>query len=344
MRSPVDFYSSQIHYQDHLLPIWDALGGDAGIWHVPTARQTAALVARGVGVARTGIGRPRGRDRPVVVASGGDARGMRTPTVLVEHGAGQAYDVDHPSYSGGSKRDGVAVFLCPNEVVADRNAIRYPEATVAMVGSPRVDALRSAAGSPHDDGGITGTSVRPQCRGTGPVAVALSFHWDCRTVAPEAGWALPHFREALPEVVRKYHSVGHGHPRFATFFHRLWAELGVAHVVEFVDLIPQAWVYVCDNSSSMYEWAAIDRPVVVLNSPTYRREVEMWPRFWACADVGIQVDEPGDLAGAVWRAATDEPAIADRRREVVAEIYPMQDGYAAERSAEAIRRAFVSAR
>lgn len=266
-----------------------------------------------------------------VVASGGDAAlcGAR-PVVLVEHGAGQAYDRPSPSYSGGPGRDNCVLFLCPNETSAQRNRVSYPAATVEVVGSARLDDLR--------------TTVREgDGRPPNPPVVALSFHWDCPFV-PETRWAYPHYKRTLPAVVERWSTIGHGHPRFAGAFTNRWRDLGVDHVRNFTDVFASASVYVCDNSSSMYEWAALGKPVVVLNAPTYRRDVDLWPRFWRCADVGLQVDDPRDLVDTIVAALEDPPDVAARRAEIVDEVWPLRDGKAAQRSAGALRGVLSSLR
>lgn len=250
---------------------------------------------------------------------------------LVEHGAGQAYEQPDPSYSGGPQRDAAVLFLCPNEVSAARNRATYPNVPAEVVGSPRVDWLiERSRDAPVD------THGQP--------TVALSFHWKGPLGVPaEARWALPHYESSLHVVIqalqrRGVEVIGHGHPRMHSHFAGLWRRLGIEHVPRFDDVTARAGVYVCDNSSTLYEFAALGRPVVVLNSPAYRRELNLWPRFWACADVGVQVDRPEDLEVAVQLAIEDPPAVAARRARAVAEVYPLRDGQAAQRSVEAILR------
>lgn len=325
MPSRVDFYVSQPNYAAHLAPIWHALDpAERGRWHVANPRLRAPAVAEGVAVHDMAQGWPSGPLRPCVVAGGTDAAGMRQrPCILVEHGVGQAYDVDHPSYSGGCRRGSVALFLCPNEVVARRNADAYPEAQVAIIGSPRLDQLRQRATS------------------TDRTTAALSFHWDCR-LTPESRWALPHYERALPDLVaalRKagHEVIGHGHPRFSVHFSRLWQRLGVEHVRDFTEVVDRAWLYVCDNSSTLYEWAALGRPVVVLDAPWYRQSVDLWPRFWSCADVGVRIADPLHLQPAVLLGLLDPPAVRARRQAIVDEVTPLLDGQGAQRAAAAIR-------
>lgn len=313
---------------------------------------------------------------PVVVGSGGDALVVRPrPVVLVEHGAGQTYDVEHTAYAGGPGREGVVLFLCPNDHVAQLNADRYPGARSVVVGSPRLDALLSTLsaeqpnGLLHDGGGTVRRAVPPPspkpplplpwdsprhrgertaeqeraregptaASGAGERTVALSFHWDCR-IAPEARWAYPHYAEALAPLVASLWAdgiatIGAGHPRYHLFFQRLWARLGIEHIMDFDAITRRAQVYVGDNSSSLWEAAACGLSVVVLNAPWYGRDVVRWPRFWDEARVGHQADEPDELEPAVRRAlASPAPGHA----AAIDAVFPMRDGRAAERAAHAI--------
>lgn len=407
MPLPVDFYASLAHHADHLVPVWNALAEeDRGQWWCPP-RMANYLRALHV---KPRPGKPPARwPRLVAVAGFADMQLCKGhPLALIEHGAGQAYEDPHPSYSGGPRRDAVVLFLCPNEVVAARNRAAYPDATVTMVGSPRVDSLRAqilgarsqdgrivagvaqheiaplAQKAPGGPGGVAVIDLQPMAgggerltdsapstllgqhavvgtagkpvpqpqelvtSGVGhrhepegkPLTVALSFHWPC-VVTPECGWAFDHYEAVLAEVVHElgaqgHEVIGHGHPRGRLFFHRLWQQLGIEHLDSFDEVCARAGLYVCDNSSTLYEFAALGRPVVVLNSPRYRRGVMLWPRFWHCAEVGVQVNEPAELLGAIELAATDPPWVAARRAEVVQEVYPLQDGSAADRAAHAL--------
>ena len=89
-----------------------------------------------------------------------------------------------------------------------------------------------------------------------------------------------------------------------------------------------------DNSSIGWEFLSLDRPVVWLNAPWYRRNVNYGLRFWDFADAGVQVEEPHDLRFAITEALMDTNRA--RRREAVADIYAYTDGRASERAARAI--------
>ena len=164
------------------------------------------------------------------------------------------------------------MFLCPNETVADKNRKTYPKASSVVVGSPRVEWLQRR----RADAAVT--SREP---GNRP-AVAFSFHFDC-SFWPEARWAFPHYQNTLvsliPSLKERYEILGHGHPRAWPTLKKFWERVGVEPVVEFTEVCERADLYVCDNSSTLFEAAAIGIPVVLLNAPTYRKGVEIGLRL-----------------------------------------------------------------
>ena len=87
----------------------------------------------------------------------------------------------------------------------------------------------------------------------------------------------------------------------------------------FEDVVRRADLYIADNTSTLFEFAALDRPVIVLNAPWYRRGVEHGLRFWEFADVGVQVDDPESLVDAIGRALEDRDG--SRRRSIVRALY-----------------------
>lgn len=231
------------------------------------------------------------------------------PAVLFEHGAGQSYGTTHGAYAGGSGRGNVVLFVCPNEQAAARNRKRYPNTPAVVVGCPRVEQLRKLKTSP--DG-----------------TVAVTWHWNADMVAPEAHWAYPHYKDVLAEFVSRFRVIGHAHPRAAGFLQRQYEAVGIEYVADFEEVCGRASVLVADNTSAMFEFAALDRPVVVANAPWYRREASLGGRFWDWADVGIQVDDPLDLAAAVATALDDLPQVARQRRKIVKQVYPYKDATA----------------
>ena len=326
MAGVVDAYASEPQYLDHIAPIWTQLPSNVrGRFFLPPGARFWAT-----GVTLEGV-RPLNRRELrsgglVMVASIQDHVAVgRRPTVFVEHGAGQSYDGDdqaraHAAYSGGARRTGVRLFICPSEGVAARNRRAYPESDAVVVGCPKLDPWHG--------------EWRPRVRRDPQVTIAVSFHADL-PLCPETRSALPHFDEALPDLARRYKILGHGHPRLWGRIERRWQELGVECVPDFRDVLDRADLYVCDNSSTLYEFASTNRPVVVMNAPWYRRDVEHGLRFWSHVP-GVQVDEPQSLLGTVALALRDAPEQRRQRAVAVAHAYAYCDGRASVRAARAV--------
>lgn len=317
----IDAYASLPHYWQHIAPVVDELR------------------ARGV-VVRTWAaraGEPWGErlrlrtDRAplCIVASYVDARALRTQAaVYVEHGAGQTYgahDAGAPGWPGSRGLDNVRLFLCPGEHVATTWRRAYPQAAVESVGSPALDEL---------------ARDRAEYRAPGrALTVAFTFRWNCG-LCPEARTAFDHYERSLPAIATALRSsgvrvLGHGHPRLWERIRRTWSRCDVEPCAEYRAVAREADVLVADNTSAMYEWAALGRPVVALNAPWYRRDVEHGLRFWSHVP-GIQVDEPAEVVDAIRDA--DTPETAALRDRAAAHVYAHR-GDAAVLAADAIQEA-----
>lgn len=312
----VDCYASEVHFCDHLAPVWKALGEEQGEFMVSQAVMERA--------ARRGIEatmHPHHLDRPVLVASYGDVKRMRkqgrTRIAFIEHGIGQSY-IGHNSgsYAGGKDRDDVSLFLMPNTYSADKWKTAYPNAQVEVIGSPHLDDLPARDESP------------------GPT-VALSFHWQCALV-PETMGAFLHYRRGLAELAQNFNVIGHGHPRALPLLVRHYRRASIPMVEDFADVCRLADLYICDNSSSLYEFAATGRPVIVMNDPAYRKDVHHGLRFWDAANVGIQVNDSGELLKAIPKALADPPSLRKKRAEALRLVYAYRQG-AADRAATHLR-------
>ena len=295
----IDALATQPHYRAHLLPIWEAL---------PEALRGRFLDHPSPDMAPT-----------VMVAGYADYMRTRARRVIfVEHGAGQTYgEPGHPCYSGGRGRERVALFICPSQRVAHRNTARYPSVPAVAVGGPNLDRWHAAPPTPE------------------PGLVGISFHWPAM-VAPESRGAMTHYLQALEGLGRRFRVLGHAHPRIATAARRAYEKAGIPFTEDFAEVMDRCAVYAVDNSSTLYEFASTDRPVVVMDAPWYRRGVEHGLRFWEHADVGVRIGDPQDLGAAIEVALMDAPEVAARRRAITAQVYAYTDGHAAERAARAI--------
>jgi hypothetical protein len=304
--------ASETHFADHLAPIYKALQEPGTFYTRPAFAEKHAIPGRWPLEAT---------DRPILVASYGDLkvarRADRTRIALIEHGYGQTFSNDHPSYAGGMDRDDVSLFLIPNEHAAQRNRERNPDAQVEIVGCPKLDDLPKREGS--------GTTI------------AISFHFDAHAVASEARGTTHHYRKHLASLAQEFHVIGHGHPRALPVLGRFYKKAGIELVPDFSEVCRRADVYVCDYSSTIYEFASTGRPVVVLNAPWYRRNVSHGLRFWEAANVGVQVNQPDELPDAIRLALTDPPEQRGKREAALSMVYAYRSG-AARRAAKVLEQ------
>lgn len=304
----VDFVTREGHFRDHLAPIFHALPDD---WR---GRWISSELARGEVAGEV-----------VVVASWGDLKRIAAGTriIHVEHGVGLWSGVDQPNYSGGSGKEAVSLFLVPNQLTATRNEARYPKTPNVVVGVPRLDYWSDFVKAPD------------------PIpTVTFAFHFSGNH-DPEHRSAFEFYQRRLKDIVRHMTGevtfLGHGHPRAWPQTARFWKAIGVEAVQSFDEVMRRTDLYVADNSSTMYEFAATDRPVLALNAPWYRRDrSDGHPRFWS-AIPGLQCEGPDNLADMIRLALNDPMDAQTARRAAVASITP-HVGTATPRAVAAILR------
>lgn len=170
----------------------------------------------------------------------------------------------------------------------------------------------------------------------GPATIAVSFHADIG-LCPETRWAFPHYAPVLADLAKAFRVIGHGHPRVWSRVKSFYESVGIEPVEHFDEVMERADLYAIDNSSTAFEFAATDRPVVLLNAPWYRRDVEHGLRFWSHVP-GIQCDEPDDLIDTINVALRDDDDLRAIRHRAVSHAYTALDGHSASCSADAIRR------
>lgn len=312
----IDLFATLPHYADHLLPIWKALPDDVrgDCW-------------AGHGSASWGPRRPRRwpDDRLLLVAGFQDVKAAGDRRVVyVEHGAGQQYAGDpagkgHQSYPGGWHPENVVGYIAPGPAVAAAWARVAPDRPVAAVGCPRLDPWLSG------DRGAPGRRT-----------LAVTWHWNCHLV-PETMTALPHYRRHLGALVASWQAagwevLGHGHPRAWGQYRRMWEALGVEAVQSSAEVFDRAGLLLADNTSLVYEFTALDRPVVLLNAPWYRRDVHHGLRFWQALP-GAMVDDADELGGIDLARYVDEDPTRPLRHAVAELVYAHRDGSSTARAA-----------
>lgn len=272
----LDALATEPQYLVHVLPAWLAVESRGTLW---TSTDAAAEVVRrahpgeDVRVLQGGE-----LPRPVLVASYRDhgvARRRRAPAVAyMEHGTGQSYAGDrrwaaHPAYAGGGGHEGVGLILAPNVPAALRWTARYPGVPVHVIGATRLLPPPEAGGAP---------------------LLVVSFHWQ--GAIPELRGALQHYRPRLRLLAGALPMAGHAHPRFAKVARRVFQAAGIPFLDSLEEVAARATVYAVDNSSTLWE-LGLTRPVIALNAPWYRRDVDHGLRFWSHA--GLQADDPDVL-------------------------------------------------
>jgi hypothetical protein len=323
---PVDFYAGRVHFLDHLASIWNALPSDrrGTFWVRPDRGMLGHAERRGVAVRATErpAASPPG-DGPIVVAAYSDldrAAARQRPLILMEHGVGLSFPEHSPGYAGGrGLRSWVSLFLAPNQDIATKTARTFPEAAQAVIGTPKLDSWHARSLKPRSD----------------PPVVAISFHWQCG-LCPEAGNAWEHMKSGIPALAKAFPLIGHGHPKILDELAPQYEAMGVEVVRDYEEVSDRADIYVNDASSTLYEFASLDRPVVVMNAPWFRRDVYYGIRWWDYSDVGVECNEPEDLVRAVELALRDTPEQQAKRHAATDALYPIHDGTAGQRAAEAI--------
>lgn len=312
-----DFYASQRNYAEHLLPVWFALPDELrGNFYGPSA-VSDLLASEGIHPLQSA---PPLGTTPIVVAGWKDSK--RCPgraVALLEHGAGQTYDIDDPSYAGGRDRGHIDLFLCPSWRVAKLNLERYAKAKAVVVGCPKLDRWSSSQ--------RLGQHEQP--------VIAVSFHWNCSLV-PETRWAFPAFMDHVLELAARpdLKVIGHGHPLAFRRLRSFYEGHGIEAVEDFDEVVARVDCFVVDNSSTLYEAAFAGIPVLAMDAPWYRRDVEHGLRFWSEIP-GLHVGPDEDFIGAVAFTIDDTFAMAQQRREVIQRVYEVRE-FAAQHAARAL--------
>lgn len=321
--STIDAYASLPHYFDHIAPVWHALPLSARGTFYASPRLASHAASHNIPIKQ---GRPPSRldtHVPVITAAYSDFRILRPrPIVLIEHGAGQVYlGCDSGSYSGGEDRGSVRLFICPNPTVAQRNLDRYPTAHAIICGSPRLDQFHPPAPKPRSS----------------PPTVAITFHADV-SITPETRSSFRHFYRHIPLLIDAgYNVLAHAHPRLYNRVVRLYDRLGIPHTPDPDEVFAKADVLCADNTSLLFEFATLRRPLVFLTPPWYRRDVHHGLRFWDAVSLYPEVTDPATWPDAVAQAlAPIPPALASSRDTFLHSVYTYQDGKASERAAAAI--------
>jgi len=326
---PVDFFARREHYLDHIAGTWLALPKEyRGSFYVPEymAKYSKKYNFEIVPLKHKSntpimVHIPVGGG-PMVVPAYGDMQkayitDQNRPYFLTEHGVGLTFK--HPGYAGGEgSRRFISFFLCPNKHTYDKNRKTYPAAAIAITGTPKLDKWFNAPVKKRDD----------------PPTVAISFHWDGHMICPEAGNAFFYYKDVIPELKKHFNLIGHSHPLIADKLYPFYESHGIKIERSFDKVMEMADLYVNDCSSTMYEFCVTGKPVVILNSPHFRKHIDQGIRFWEYTDIGPMVEDPKDLIPAI-NEALSCTLYKSNIEKMIADLYP-HFGNAANTTAEAI--------
>ena len=311
----VDFIASEQHFITHLKPIWDILPDDIrGNFFVRSGLKVDIPYHKlrpfnNVGTLVRKLNE-RESNNFILGAGYGEVSKLKQyefPMILMEHGSGQRYKSDHPSYSSGKgAKHNVVLFLSPNEYNAQGHREHYPNTLIEVVGSPKLDDW----------------AFKPKPKNEIPI-VCISFHWNCHIV-PETRTTWEYYMSSFEELAAatEFKIIGHGHPRIFNGIRKIYDQFKIETYSNFEDIVEIADVYVCDNSSTIFEFAYLDRPVVLLNAPFYRRHVNHGLRFWEFSDIGFNCNRPSQLKKVILKAINEDHLKRNRRREAINQIYP----------------------
>lgn len=336
-RRPVDFFARRVHFVDHMLPIWEAMDlRERGSFYVP---EIIAEYAIGKGITDVVPLRSTSNDNPIHCAPDGNApllvsaygdlqmahrKAPQRPFIMMEHGVGLTPAEGHAGYAGGTGRRRQAdLFLAPNEFIRAKTAKAIPGAPQVVIGTPKLDKWA------HSGISVKGPGEKP--------VVCISFHWNGERVSKEASNAFMHYRDVLDELAHQddFTLIGHGHPKYMWFLEQEYQARGIEVVKDFEEVMERADLYVNDCSSTMYEFCVTGKPVVILNAPWFRRDVQLGIRFWDYSDIGPQVNEPGELLDTIQQHLKRRYAFQVQREKMVNDLYPFL-GCSAQRAAGAI--------
>ncbi|MFW6249190.1 MAG: CDP-glycerol glycerophosphotransferase family protein, partial [Bacteroidota bacterium] len=327
MYSKIDFLACERHNFSHLKPIWDCLlHKNRGVFYILTQLDRKEEF---IGLDKIDSSKIFDAPEKLVESlnNGKDLLVTSTfydhflpeisrPLVFVAHGGGQTFK-GQPLHLFARKN--YVLDILPNEHMAQVFKKRYPFTQKHAVGSPKLDRWHTDFKKPENKKPV----------------VAISFHFDRQTV-PETRTSWPHFKNTLPLLARQdtWKILGHGHPRMIDTLIPHYEKLGIEIVKDFDEVMHRADLYICDHMATLYEFASTNRPVVVLNAPWYRRDVEHGLRFWEHADVGINCDYPELLFESIELALADPPEQQAKRRKAVNAVYAYTDGHSSQRAAE----------
>ncbi len=149
---------------------------------------------------------------------------------------------------------------------------------------------------------------------------------------------------ALNVVIKPHPVIGDWRPGWMTWWRELARREPGVHLVEdtHADVTPYmlaADALVSDASSVVFEFLALDRPIVLVTNPRHRADPAYDPEsiIWRWRDVGEEIHDVAEVGPAVERALREPGRHAERRTHYARQLFgPRADGKSHERIAERV--------
>lgn len=215
--------------------------------------------------------------------------------VVMEHGVGLQWYPDLML----QRLCRASAIAAPNAFIAERYREHSKRVRIEIVGTPKMDLLQASTPGP---------------------AAAISFHWT--GVLRQRETSLAAWKPLVEELGAERELLGHAHPKIWRQAERFYRELGIEPVRSFEEVCARSNLYLSDHGSTLYEWAALDRELILLRKgnnpvPIPWRSGLLWKYF---SGIGPELKLGGSLRAALEAAA--ETTYRDARLEATAALYP----------------------
>lgn len=316
------FFANTRHYIEHLLPIYKAYTKEK-MFLVPKELKDASDIKpsyynnqRELLIFLFNLEQSN-KDLTYVVASYGNVRTLSQKGfpiikfILIEHGAGQTYISDVPGWKRGSFKgsERIKLYLGTNSYCTEAFEENNPLTQCYTIGCPKTDSIKSEVPN----------LSRP--------LVVFSWHWDCSSV-PETKSGFSYWQGEVLKIHqddnKNFRIAIHGHPRIQDQTILFARKHNIDFIRTFDSVIKEADIYVVDNSSTIYEFAITTKPVIILNNPFYRRDVNHGLRFWELSDIGLHCNSLRDLRDNIDFIIDNggDKMSNVRKREILDKVYP----------------------
>jgi CDP-glycerol glycerophosphotransferase (TagB/SpsB family) len=168
--------------------------------------------------------------------------------------------------------------------------------------------------------------------------VCFVWHWPC-VMVPEAQTVWHWYEQDFDDVVQRFRAQGfqvfsHEHPKWRGEMNKRMLDHDVRVFPNDIDVFKMADVMIVDNSSLAFEFMLLDRSVVFMNAPWYRKDVEHGGRFWEWARGHPQVDSAEELMSLnLWDIVSPLNNIHSIQ-ETANQVYAHTDGTSSQRAAD----------